>query len=83
MSTELQHAIEAAFSGDTPAEDARGAVEEAIARLDRGELSLAEQQADGSSPASRAPCSTTRISSGDFAHHRGCRIKGPRRSNAE
>ncbi|MGI9187784.1 MAG: 2,3,4,5-tetrahydropyridine-2,6-dicarboxylate N-succinyltransferase [Gaiellales bacterium] len=47
MSTELQHAIEAAFSGDTPAEDARGTVDEAIARLDRGDLSLAEQQADG------------------------------------
>jgi hypothetical protein len=41
MSTELQHAIEAAFSGETPAEDARGAVEETIARLDRGALSLA------------------------------------------
>jgi 2,3,4,5-tetrahydropyridine-2-carboxylate N-succinyltransferase len=48
MSTELQHAIEAAFSGETPAEDARGAVEETIARLDRGALSLAEQGADGS-----------------------------------
>ncbi|MGI9117440.1 MAG: 2,3,4,5-tetrahydropyridine-2,6-dicarboxylate N-succinyltransferase [Gaiellales bacterium] len=47
MSSELQSVVEAAFSGDTPADEARRAVEETIARLDRGELSLAEQAADG------------------------------------
>ena len=48
MSDDLQRAIEAAFGGDADPEAARPAVEEAIALLDRGAISLAEQQADGS-----------------------------------
>ena len=48
MSEDLQTAIEAAFSGATDAEAARDAVAEAIGRLDRGELSLAQPHDDGS-----------------------------------
>ena len=48
MSTQLIETIESAFRGDTPAEEARDAVSQAIALLDAGEVSLAEQQPDGS-----------------------------------
>ena len=48
MSTQMIETIESAFRGDTPAEEARDAVSQAIALLDAGEVSLAEQQMDGS-----------------------------------
>lgn len=48
MSTQMIETVESAFRGDTPTEEARDAVSQAIALLDAGEVSLAEQQADGS-----------------------------------
>jgi 2,3,4,5-tetrahydropyridine-2-carboxylate N-succinyltransferase len=43
----IEDTIDAAFRGDLPLEDARSAVAEAIASLDRGEAALAERGPDG------------------------------------
>ena len=45
MSEDLRTAVESAFAGD--AESGRAAVMETIARLDRGEISLAQPDPDG------------------------------------
>ncbi len=42
----LQDTIDAAFRGELPLEDARDAVADAIGRLDRGEVALAERDGD-------------------------------------